>query len=109
MTDEQQQTPHPGDTKEQIDRCLSCEEPECINCWAKSEWRRMRMKKRGTLIAQYNAHTNYLIATYPDIEAAAAAMCISKAYISRAIRGLSKTAAGYVWREIPKPKEGQRP
>ena len=100
-------TPHPGDTKEQIERCLSCEEPECINCWALSEQRRMRMKKTsGTVIQQFNPHTNYLIATYPDAETAAAAMGIRTSSINRAIRGLTQRAAGYVWREIPKPKEG---
>ena len=83
---------------DEIQKCLNCKLPECINClWKKDR----RSKHPKTVVNQIDVKTNEIVGTFPNIVAAMQATGVSTTCISRCIHKKQYSSGGYLWeREV---------
>lgn len=81
---------------EDIDRCLNCKWPECVNCLAGGKGGAHTITKIGC----YDPRTGKFIIAFDTVALASQATNITKGNIRQALRGTNKTAGGYIWKPI---------
>lgn len=81
--------------EEEIQMCLNCTLPLCINCLGEGE---DGPGKRPVL--QYDPRTGEAVAAYPTVKAAADAVGVSDTLIRRCLDGKAPKAGGYIWKDV---------
>lgn len=79
--------------------CLNCDRPKCTNCLGDNHHARRRQ-----VIVQIDPITEEVIATFPTTTEAARTTGTNQSSIAHTIRGLQKTAGGYIWKRTTKTR-----